>query len=123
MAMGIKRLFTLKLLFTLSLFLVHCKGNDPQSRKFRTSQQGGINNVFVYKYDGSLQCGRGQAIPLNKMKEQLKGIEVFSGLNKSDGLMRAQACGINTGRANVYEISRKDLMKAKELDFKLWTFN
>ena len=76
--------------------------------------------VFVYKLDGSLQCGQGKKIAVDDMKKDLADIEVFSSENKSDGMMRIQVCGSPTGMANVYEIDQKDLDKALKLGFKKW---
>ena len=78
--------------------------------------------VFVFKYDGSKQCGVGKAIPLKVMAKQLKGIKIFSKENKMDGLMHSQVCGAATGRANVYEISKDDLEKAQAKGFEEWTY-
>ncbi|MBX2995984.1 MAG: hypothetical protein KF681_14255 [Bdellovibrionaceae bacterium] len=81
------------------------------------------DRVKVFKADGSLQCGQGKAIPVAEMQKQLKGITVFSAVNKMDGLMHIQACGTPTGQSNVYEIDRADLEKAKKLGFREWTFD
>ncbi|MGE4130055.1 MAG: hypothetical protein AB7F86_00370 [Bdellovibrionales bacterium] len=78
--------------------------------------------VFVYKYDGSLQCGAGKAIALDVMAKELAGIPIYSSNKKQDGLMHIQVCGSNTGMANVYEISAKDLKKAESKGFKKWGF-
>lgn len=79
--------------------------------------------IKVFKYDGSLQCETGKATALSEMQKELKGIEVFGSENKSDGLMRIQVCGSPTGRANVYEINKKDLQIAIDKGFKVWTYN
>jgi hypothetical protein len=76
--------------------------------------------VRVFKYDGSLQCGMGKAIAAEQMAKELKGIQVFSSTNKADGLMHIMQCGTPTGRANVYEIERKDLAAAQKAGFKEW---
>ena len=76
--------------------------------------------VFVYKADGSLQCGEGVKIGLDKMKQDLKGINVISSVNKHDGMMRTQVCGAPTGFSNVYEIKSTDLEAALKLGFKQW---
>lgn len=76
--------------------------------------------IFVYKPDGTLQCGQGQRIDLSTMKKELVGIEVFSAQNKNDGLMRIQLCGHPTGDNNVFEIAAKDLEPALKLGFKKW---
>lgn len=80
------------------------------------------DRVRVFKADGSLQCGQGEAIPLDVMQTQLKTIKVHRAYNKNDGLMRPQMCGMATGNANVYEIDRKDLAEALKAGFKEWTF-
>ena len=89
------------------------KGKKATSRK-----------VSVYKYDGSLQCGQGKAVPLKAMAEALsqKDIKIFNMEKKPDGLMHIQVCGSPTGIANVYEISEADLGRATALGFKKWTF-
>ena len=76
--------------------------------------------AFVYKPDGSLQCGMGKKIEVETMKKELAGITVYSSENKNDGLMRIQVCGQPTGQNNVYEISASDLDKALKLGFKKW---
>ena len=78
--------------------------------------------TFVYKYDGSQQCGLKKGIPVAEMAKSLKSIKVFSQENRSDGLMHIQVCGAPTGRANVYEIYTKDLIKAESFGFKKWTY-
>lgn len=78
--------------------------------------------IKVYKYDGSLQCGMGKAIPLAEMQKSLAGITVHSAENKPDGLMHTQVCGSPTGRANVFEIDKTSLEAAKKKGFKEWTF-
>ena len=79
--------------------------------------------VFIYKHDGSLQCGMGKIIPLDVMARELKGIKIISKENRHDGMMHIQACGTITGQANIYEIPEKDLSKAMRKGFKLWEFN
>ena len=79
--------------------------------------------IFIYKYDGSLQCGHGKPIPLDTMAHELEGIQILSKENRPDGLIHSQACGTITGQANVYEIWKKDLSKAKARGFNLWQLN
>lgn len=95
----------------------------PASESTNSSQQGAgmpTNRVKVFKYDGSKQCGMAEATPIDKMQKELKGIKVYSSENLADGLMHIQACGTPTGKANVYEIDKKDLAAAKKLGFKEW---
>lgn len=91
-------------------------GNEKPSSSAKDLSQ----RVYVYKPDGSLQCGQGQKIEPNEMKKQLGTIEVFSADNKHDGLMRVQMCGHPTGTCNVYEIKATDLDQALKLGFKKW---
>lgn len=74
--------------------------------------------VFVYKPDGSLQCGMGKAIPVEEMEKQLSGIRVHSRQNRPDGLMHIQVCGSPTGMINVYEIPATALKEAEGRGFK-----
>lgn len=85
-----------------------------------TEKKDLTTKVYVYKPDGSLQCGQGAKIDLNTMKKDLGDIQVFSSENKHDGLMRIQLCGHPTGTCNVYEILAADLEKATKLGFKKW---
>lgn len=79
-------------------------------------------NILVFKYDGSKQCGEGQEITMDAMSRQLRDIKILSMSKKHDGMMRIQVCGAPTGHANVYEISEKDLSKARSYGFQPWKF-
>lgn len=79
--------------------------------------------TFVYKYDGSKQCGEGKPIDLKVMAKELKGIKIYSMERKPDGLMHIQVCGAPTGYANVYEIDKSNLEAAKKMGFKEWNFS
>ena len=80
------------------------------------------DTVFIYKYDGSLQCKKNSGTPLKQMEKKLGDIQIISSENRSDGLMRIQMCGTPTGQANVYEIQKVDLPKAQKRGFRSWTF-
>lgn len=117
-------------LLILSFFmLANCTSGNCRSQKGPNPDINPAREVLVtekvkvFKYDGSLQCETGKSITLSDMQKELSGIEVFSSENKSDGLMRIQVCGTPTGRANVYEIKKKDLQMAIDKGFKVWTFN
>ncbi|MBC7420747.1 MAG: hypothetical protein H7328_08465 [Bdellovibrio sp.] len=116
----------------LSIFIMSCS-NKPCKIEDRTemvmtgnekpdsSNKDLTKRVFVFKPDGSLQCGMGTKIDPNAMKKEFSGgIEVFSAENKNDGLMRIQLCGHPTGQNNVFEIADKDLEPALKLGFKKW---
>lgn len=78
--------------------------------------------VYVYKYDGSVQCDSAKGITLEDMQKQLGEIEVYKSEKRSDGLMHLQVCGSRTGKANVFLISIDDLEEAKKRQFKVWDF-
>lgn len=92
----------------------------PATSEVPVTKSATTERVKVFKADGSLQCGQGKAIPVAEMQKQLKGITVYSSMNKNDGMMRIQVCGAPTGNSNVYEIDRKDLEAALKLGFKEW---
>ena len=91
-------------------------GNEKPSSDTKDLTQ----KVYVYKADGSLQCGMGQKMDPSEMKKQLGAIETFSAENKHDGLMRVQMCGQPTGSCNVFQIRAVDLDQALKLGFKKW---
>lgn len=81
----------------------------------------GSDHVKIFKYDGSLQCGQGQAVSPEDMKKEFsEGVVIYSSDKKTDGLMHSMRCGANSGKANVYEIATKDLPAAKKLGYKEW---
>jgi hypothetical protein len=90
--------------------------------KLKTLDPAANETVRIFKYDGTLQCGMGKAIPLEIMLKDLGSLKVFSSERKNDGLMRIQLCGTPTGSSNVYQILKTDLAKAKTFGFKEWTF-
>ena len=69
------------------------------------------DTVKVFRYDGSLQCGMGQAVPLDEMAKELTAVNITvlsSEKSVVSGLIIA-LCGAPTGMANVYEITKDDL--------------
>ncbi len=90
------------------------------SEKTSSQQKDLSKRVFIYKPDGSLQCGQGTKLKLEDMKKELGSIQVFSSENKNDGMMRIQVCGAPTGMCNVFEIDQKDQEAALKLGFKKW---
>ena len=77
-----------------------------------------VETVFVFKPDGSLQCGERVGIAVQSMEQELRGIQVFSRNNRPDGMMRIQVCGAPTGQINVYEIPATSLSEAEKRGFK-----
>lgn len=75
-------------------------------------------SLFVFKADGSLQCGMGKAISLEDMEKELKGIKVLSRDKRPDGMMHIQVCGSPTGIINIYEIPAANLADAESRGFK-----
>jgi hypothetical protein len=103
----------------------HCRGRESiaEAAKMKWTDEEVMKKrkaerVFVYKPDGSLQCGMGQPLTAEAMSKQLGDIKVLSMENKHDGLMRTQVCGSATGQINIYEISAVDLEAALKADFK-----
>lgn len=115
----------------LSLFVLGCSHQpcriEERTDKVMTGDEKPSSSakdltqrIYVYKPDGSLQCGMGKKIDPAEMKKELVGIETFSAENKHDGLMRIQMCGQPTGTCNVYQIKALDLDRALGLGFKKW---
>jgi hypothetical protein len=77
--------------------------------------------VQVYKYDGTLQCGLGQEIPLDDMAKELKGsgIDVLSMRKGTDGLAHISVCGASTGSINVFTIRRDLIAAAQKLGYRI----
>src|SRR5881628_2465541 len=69
------------------------------------------DTVKVFRYDGSLQCGMGQAVPLDEMAKELTAIniKVLSSEKRVVSGFIIALCGAPTGIANVYEIAKDDL--------------
>ena len=71
------------------------------------------DTVRVFRYDGSLQCGMGQAVPLDEMAKELTAVNIrvlSSEKSVVSGFIIA-LCGAPTGRANVYEIAQDDFLR------------
>jgi hypothetical protein len=69
------------------------------------------DTVQVFRYDGSLQCGMGQAVPLEEMAKELSAVNITvlsSEKRVVPGFIIA-LCGAPTGLANVFEIAKDDL--------------
>ena len=71
------------------------------------------DTVKVFRYDGSLQCGMGQAVPLDEMAKELAAvnIKVLSSEKRVVSGFIMPLCGAPTGMANVYEIAKDDLRR------------
>ena len=69
------------------------------------------DTVEVFRYDGSLQCGMGQAVALDEMAKELTAvsIKVLSSEKRVVLGFILPLCGAPTGIANVYEIAKDDL--------------
>lgn len=90
--------------------------NIPPATEFKDKAK----TTWVYKYDGSKQCGMGTQISAEAMEKELKGIRVLTRKSENDGMMRTMVCGAATGQANLFEISSSDLKTAESFGFKLW---
>lgn len=91
------------------------------NEKVSTAKKDLTQRAFIYKADGSLQCGQGEKIEIASMRKDLGNIEVYSSETKHDGMMRIQVCGAPTGHSHVFEINKSDLDAALKLGFKRWT--
>ncbi len=69
------------------------------------------DTVKVFRYDGTLQCGMGQAVPLDEMAKELTAvnIRILSSEKRVVSGFIIALCGAPTGIANVYEIAKDDL--------------
>jgi hypothetical protein len=90
---------------------------DPAKADMTTKTPLG-DRVFVYKPDGSLQCGMAKGTVPEEMEKELSGIQVFSRSNRPDGKMHIQVCGSPTGRVNVYEIPSSSFKEVEKRGFK-----
>lgn len=90
------------------------------NEKVSTAKKDLTQRMFIYKPDGTLQCGQGEKVDINVMKKDLGKIEVYSAENKHDGMMRIQVCGAPTGQSHVFEINKSDFEAAAKLGFKKW---
>lgn len=86
----------------------HCRSRNDVRTK----------SVFVFKADGTKQCGIGSAMSVQQMAQELAEIKIISQENKSDGKLYPMVCGAPTGKVNVYEIPEADLSKAVAAGFK-----
>ena len=136
--MGLAKLVSIsKIVFYFMLFVgcsqVTCRGDVDKPKQSGTISpeksssvapnpaEAPVNaRVTVYKADGSLQCGMGEAVALTVMKKELGSIKVFNSYKRSDGMMRIQLCGSPTGNCNFYEIDQKDLTAALAAGFLEW---
>ena len=121
-----KALFAFAFLLLGACATGHCRKATP-TPTVPTDEKAGDESdtkahIFVAKPDGSLQCKKDKGVTLEKMKADLKGIEVFSMEKKQDGLMHIQLCGSPTGMHNLFEISAKDLPAAEKQKFKKWLY-
>jgi hypothetical protein len=94
---------------------------SPEEALLPPQQKNESQKVWVYKYDGSVQCNN-QGIDLEAMAKELSGMQIFASEKRNDSLLRAQVCGLASGVANVYQIPKTDLSKAESLGFKVWDF-
>lgn len=114
-------------IFAFGCSSTNCRRYNNLSEATKTEWVGDVqeetgenNRIKIYKPDGSLQCGMGQAIAPEVMREELEGVEVYSSEKASDGMMHIQACGTPTGQINVFEIRQVDLDIASKKGFKVF---
>jgi hypothetical protein len=67
-----------------------------------------MSTVWVYKFDGTIQCDTAaQEVPLDKMREELAALVGSENIlsMKKDQRPMIQLCGMPTGKINCYELS------------------
>jgi hypothetical protein len=86
-----------------------------------TKSEANSKLIQIYKETGAKQCGEGDAIPLQKVKEQLtkNKVEPLDAKTQSDGYMHMQVCGAPTGEIHVFTIQKSQLKRATALGFKI----
>ncbi len=91
--------------------LAETRNQEPETQKQET--------VWVGQPDGSLQCKpkSGKSLEDGKTPLTQAGVAVLESKKTSDGMMRAQMCGIPTGKLNAYLIKKSDLPAAIRLGF------
>ena len=86
--------------------------------------------AWVYKLDGTLQCGMGSAIELGQARQELTdliGATNILAAEKRQGLTVISMCGMPTGAANAFEVTEEGLRTLFQgfpgpSGFRLWPF-
>ena len=88
-----------------------------------------MSDVWVYKEDGTKQCGWGTEIPIDKMEQELAGLigprEILGREKRTLPLVFPEVCGAPTGKVNAYKITEAGAYKlfhgfVGPNGFKLW---
>ena len=76
-------------------------------------------SVWIARSEGSLQCepDSGKKIEATVAELKAAGIAVLESRASDDGKMRAQMCGMPTGKRHEVRVERGSLARAKELGF------
>ena len=121
---------TSMLLVTILLFLFI--GRAPQALAFASkatpaaaSETEALSSsvsgptVWVTRPDGAQQCapGSGQSLESSSSELQKAQVHVLSSQKGGDKKFRAQMCGIPSGKTNMFQIPKEDLLKAIALGF------
>lgn len=92
----------------------------PEKEKEKTSEDSGlVEKVWVWRPDGSKQCGMAKGIKPKEAAKRLKdrGVSVFKSRTGNDGMMHMTVCGGATGHTVELLIGVKDLEKVKKWGF------
>ncbi len=103
---------TISLLILFTLISAGCASGHCRSKKSSDAR-----SVYIFKPDGTLQCGQGQEITTVEMAKELEGITIRSQNKREDGRLHVMMCGASSGKINVFEIAEKDLELAKKKGF------
>jgi hypothetical protein len=86
-----------------------------------TSSSASFNGptVWITRPDGGQQCAPGTAQSLETSSTELQKaqVRILSSQKGGDRKLRAQVCGIPTGKTNTFQIPKEDLPKAVALGF------
>jgi hypothetical protein len=91
----------------------------PESRLSDAVSVSSNDSVWVARGDGGQSCSpkSGQALEAGAGELQKAQVRVLESRKGDDGKMRAQMCGLPTGKLNAYRIPREDLGRAVALGF------
>jgi hypothetical protein len=108
-------------LFSLALVVLFCGFARPKATHSMSAPAPNEPKVWVQRADGSLQCGGEERAPvtLEETTRELKdlGLQVFQSVTAHDGKMRAQMCGLPTGKVIRVQILARDEAKAIQAGF------
>jgi hypothetical protein len=109
--------------FLCSILIFGCTTVQPAKKEWevKVSKEGEVK-VWVWKPDGSQQCGMAPAsLTPDLARQELKkaGVMVYEARTGQDGMMHITKCGAATGKTVDVEISKKDGARALSLGYRI----